>query len=154
MIGCGGISTAEDAIEYMLAGATAVQVGTATFLQPTAMTTIIEDLKVFCVHREISRVRDLIRSVVIEEADEPDVAWLDPVPMNASLIQKRHVFSGDSRDRDLAENMFTLLQERTWDGIGITRQAYSERETLALDIVEEKARELGLETERDAGGPI
>ena len=37
IIGCGGISTAEDAIEYMLAGATAVQVGTATFLQPAAM---------------------------------------------------------------------------------------------------------------------
>ena len=37
IIGCGGISTAEDAVEYMLAGATAVQVGTATFLQPAAM---------------------------------------------------------------------------------------------------------------------
>ena len=37
IIGCGGICTAEDAIEYMLAGATAVQVGTATFLHPAAM---------------------------------------------------------------------------------------------------------------------
>jgi dihydroorotate dehydrogenase (NAD+) catalytic subunit len=79
VIGCGGISTAEDAIEYMLAGATAVQVGTATFLQPAAMTTIIEGLKAFCLHRETSRVEDLIRGVVIEEADEPDLAWLDPV---------------------------------------------------------------------------
>jgi dihydroorotate dehydrogenase (NAD+) catalytic subunit len=34
VIGCGGIASAEDAIEYMLAGASAVQVGTATFLQP------------------------------------------------------------------------------------------------------------------------
>jgi dihydroorotate dehydrogenase (NAD+) catalytic subunit len=79
VIGCGGISTAEDAIEYMLAGATAVQVGTATFLQPAAMTRIIEGLKAFCRHRETSRVADLIRGVVIEEADEPDLAWLDPV---------------------------------------------------------------------------
>ena len=39
VIGCGGISTTEDAVEYMLAGATAVQVGTATFVQPAAMTT-------------------------------------------------------------------------------------------------------------------
>ena len=37
IIGCGGIATAADAAEYMLAGATAVQVGTATFLQPGAM---------------------------------------------------------------------------------------------------------------------
>ena len=34
VIGCGGISTTEDAVEYLLAGATAVQVGTATFVQP------------------------------------------------------------------------------------------------------------------------
>ena len=60
IIGCGGISTAEDAIEYMLAGATAVQVGTATFLQPAAMTTIIDGLEKFCVQREIARVADLI----------------------------------------------------------------------------------------------
>src|SRR6516164_6659366 len=78
IIGCGGISTAEDAIEYLLAGATAVQVGTATFVQPTAMTTIIDGLEAFCVHREIARVADLTGGVVIEEADEPDVAWLNP----------------------------------------------------------------------------
>jgi dihydroorotate dehydrogenase (NAD+) catalytic subunit len=46
VIGCGGISTSDDVIEYMLAGATAVQVGTATFVQPAAMTTIIDDLVV------------------------------------------------------------------------------------------------------------
>jgi dihydroorotate dehydrogenase (NAD+) catalytic subunit len=79
VIGCGGISTAEDAAEYMLAGASAVQVGTATFLQPAAMTTIIDRLEAFCLRREIPRVADLIRGVVIEEADEPDLAWLDPV---------------------------------------------------------------------------
>lgn len=78
VIGCGGISTAEDAAEYMLAGATAVQVGTATFLQPATMTTMIDDLASFCLHRDISRVADLTRGVVIEEADEPDVAWLSP----------------------------------------------------------------------------
>ena len=44
VIGCGGISTADDAIEYMLAGAAAVQVGTATFVQPAAMITIIDGL--------------------------------------------------------------------------------------------------------------
>lgn len=78
VIGCGGISTTEDAVEYMLAGATAVQVGTATFVQPAAMTTIIDGLTKFCERREISRVADLIGAVLNEESDEPELAWLAP----------------------------------------------------------------------------
>jgi dihydroorotate dehydrogenase (NAD+) catalytic subunit len=78
IIGCGGISTAADAIEYMLAGASAVQVGTATFLQAAAMINVIDGLEIFCVQREIGRVTDLVGGVVIEEADEPDLAWLSP----------------------------------------------------------------------------
>ncbi|HZP78614.1 MAG TPA: dihydroorotate dehydrogenase [Pseudolabrys sp.] len=78
VIGCGGIATAEDAAEYMLAGAAAVQVGTATFLQPAAMIHIIDGLRTFCLHREIPRVSDLIGGVVIEEADEADLAWVSP----------------------------------------------------------------------------
>ena len=78
VIGCGGISTSDDAVEYMLAGASAVQVGTATFVQPAAMITIIEGLEAFCMHREIARVSELTGGVVIEEADEPDLAWLNP----------------------------------------------------------------------------
>jgi dihydroorotate dehydrogenase (NAD+) catalytic subunit len=78
IIGCGGIATADDAAEYMLAGASAVQVGTATFIQPTAITDIVDGLEVFCLHRDIPRVTDLTRGVIIEEADEPDLAWLNP----------------------------------------------------------------------------
>jgi dihydroorotate dehydrogenase (NAD+) catalytic subunit len=78
IIACGGISTAEDAVEYMLAGASAVQVGTATFLQPAAMTSVIDGIEAFCVHREIPRVAELTGGVLIEEADEPDLAWLNP----------------------------------------------------------------------------
>ena len=78
VIGCGGISSTEDAVEYMLAGATAVQVGTATFLQPAAMTTIIDGLARFCERRDIARVADLVGAVVNEEADEPELAWLAP----------------------------------------------------------------------------
>jgi dihydroorotate dehydrogenase (NAD+) catalytic subunit len=78
IIGCGGIATADDAAEYMLAGASAVQVGTATFIQPTAITDIVDGLEAFCLHRDIPRVSDLTRGVIIEEADEPDLAWLNP----------------------------------------------------------------------------
>jgi dihydroorotate dehydrogenase (NAD+) catalytic subunit len=80
VIGCGGIATAEDAIEYMLAGATAVQVGTATFVQPAAMTTIIDGLVRFCERRDIARARDLIGAVLNEESDEPEIAWVAPRP--------------------------------------------------------------------------
>jgi dihydroorotate dehydrogenase (NAD+) catalytic subunit len=78
IIGCGGIATAEDAVEYMLAGASAVQVGTATFIQPAAMIAVIEGLDRFCEHRDIPRVSDLIGAVRNEEADEADLAWVAP----------------------------------------------------------------------------
>ena len=78
VIGCGGISTTEDAVEYLLAGATAVQVGTATFVQPAAMTTIIDGLAKFCERREFDRISDLIGAVINEEADEPELAWVAP----------------------------------------------------------------------------
>jgi dihydroorotate dehydrogenase (NAD+) catalytic subunit len=80
VIGCGGIATPEDAVEYMLAGATAVQVGTATFVQPAAMTTIIDGLVRICERRDIARARDLIGAVLNEESDEPKLAWVAPHP--------------------------------------------------------------------------
>lgn len=64
IIGCGGIATANDAIEYMLAGASAVQVGTATFVTPLAMPQILDDISAFCARRGIERVSDLTGAVV------------------------------------------------------------------------------------------
>ncbi len=78
VIGCGGISTTDDAIEYMLAGAAAVQVGTATFIQPAAMIHIIDGMTKFCERREIPRVADLIGAVLTEESDETELAWVAP----------------------------------------------------------------------------
>ena len=78
VIGCGGISTTEDAIEYLLAGAAAVQVGTATFVQPAAMISIIDGLTKFCERRDVSRVAGLIGAVLNEESDEPELAWVAP----------------------------------------------------------------------------
>jgi dihydroorotate dehydrogenase (NAD+) catalytic subunit len=59
VIGCGGIASAGDAAEYMIAGATAVQVGTATFLQPAAMQAVIDGLAAFCAARGMPRVAAL-----------------------------------------------------------------------------------------------
>ncbi|TPG59000.1 dihydroorotate dehydrogenase [Roseomonas nepalensis] len=77
VIGCGGIATAEDAAEYMVAGATAVQVGTATFLHPGAMEAVIEGLARFCAGRGIARVADLTGAIRREEADEAEIEWAE-----------------------------------------------------------------------------
>ncbi|WP_425087157.1 dihydroorotate dehydrogenase [Stappia sp.] len=69
VIGCGGISTAEDVIEYLIAGATAVQVGTATFIHPTAMLTILHDLEAWLAAQGIASVSELIGSVIDGEQD-------------------------------------------------------------------------------------
>jgi dihydroorotate dehydrogenase (NAD+) catalytic subunit len=60
VIGCGGITTAEDVAEFMIAGATAVQVGTATFTRPTTMSEIIADLEPLCHRLNVSKLSDLI----------------------------------------------------------------------------------------------
>lgn len=60
VIGCGGIATLDDVIEYMLAGATAVQVGTANFIEPTVMSDLIQQLMVYCQENQIKQLTDLI----------------------------------------------------------------------------------------------
>ena len=57
-------------------------------------------------------------------------------------------------DRALAERLFRRLAEATGDGVGITRESYGPGESAALDLVEEEARALGLETARDAGANL
>jgi dihydroorotate dehydrogenase (NAD+) catalytic subunit len=59
LIGAGGIASAEDAIEFLMAGASAVQVGTASFVSPTTMPRVIEGLAAFCHARGVARIRDL-----------------------------------------------------------------------------------------------
>jgi dihydroorotate dehydrogenase (NAD+) catalytic subunit len=76
VIGCGGISTAADAAEYMLAGAAAVQVGTATFVNSRAMLDVIDGLERFCDARGLHRVADLTGALKHEEADEEDLSWV------------------------------------------------------------------------------
>ncbi|WP_034300472.1 dihydroorotate dehydrogenase [Herbaspirillum sp. RV1423] len=68
VIGCGGISSAEDAIEYLLAGCSAVQVGTANFISPNAMPRIIDGIQAYCERRGVTRVRDLVGALKVHEA--------------------------------------------------------------------------------------
>lgn len=59
VVGMGGIMTANDAVEFMLAGATAVAVGTANFVDPMAAVSVVDGLEQFCASRGIARVSDL-----------------------------------------------------------------------------------------------
>ncbi|HZJ98011.1 MAG TPA: dihydroorotate dehydrogenase [Oligella sp.] len=59
IIGCGGISTAYDVIEYLLAGASAVQIGTANFISPHAMIRALDQLEEFCENRSLTNVSQL-----------------------------------------------------------------------------------------------
>jgi len=60
VVGCGGISTAEDALEFIMAGATAVQVGTACLVNPGAPLEIIEGIKSFMEDEGIKDIRELV----------------------------------------------------------------------------------------------
>jgi dihydroorotate dehydrogenase (NAD+) catalytic subunit len=66
VIGMGGISTATDIIEFMLAGATAVQVGTASFFDPVATESLVTELTEYCRERRIERISDLIGGLLID----------------------------------------------------------------------------------------
>ncbi|MFQ5695340.1 MAG: dihydroorotate dehydrogenase [Terriglobia bacterium] len=59
LIGVGGISTGEDAAEFLVVGARAVQVGTASFVQPSAVTRILMEVEAFCRSNKIAAVREL-----------------------------------------------------------------------------------------------
>lgn len=64
VIGCGGIATAQDVVEFLIAGATAVQIGTATFTRPSTMTDIIDNLPSMCRHLSVTRASTLTGAFV------------------------------------------------------------------------------------------
>ncbi len=59
IIGMGGIMTAEDAIEFMLAGATAIELGTANFVRPMSAIEIIEGIEKWCREQGTKKISDL-----------------------------------------------------------------------------------------------
>lgn len=59
IIGVGGVARAEHAVEYLLAGASAVQVGTASFADPAACSKVIESLRTWCAQQGIGSVAEL-----------------------------------------------------------------------------------------------
>ena len=63
LIGMGGIMSATDAIEFLLAGATAVAIGTATFVNPTAVTDVVTGIEAYLAENGIEDVNELVGAV-------------------------------------------------------------------------------------------
>ncbi len=79
VIGCGGISTTEDIIEYLIAGASAVQIGTATFIEPGIMVRMIGELSAYLEKQNLSGLTELIGSVRDEQAAE-SLVFMEAAP--------------------------------------------------------------------------
>ena len=60
IIGAGGVTNAQDALEFLMAGASSVQVGTATFADPLAPLKVIEGLAAYVKEHELASIRDVI----------------------------------------------------------------------------------------------
>jgi len=67
VIGLGGVATGEDAAEFMIAGACAVEVGTATFWDPQSPLRIANELAAFCRREKIARAAGLTGTLQMEK---------------------------------------------------------------------------------------
>jgi dihydroorotate dehydrogenase (NAD+) catalytic subunit len=65
IIGMGGIATADDALEFMIAGASAVQVGTANFVDPFIWSRLVDGLTAYLTRHRLARITDLVGSLEI-----------------------------------------------------------------------------------------
>jgi dihydroorotate dehydrogenase (NAD+) catalytic subunit len=65
IVGMGGIMTGEDAIEFMLAGADAVSVGTANFINPRATETVADEMRAYLKENNIEHINDIVGQVIV-----------------------------------------------------------------------------------------
>jgi dihydroorotate dehydrogenase (NAD+) catalytic subunit len=70
VIGIGGIMTAGDALEFLIAGARAVEIGTANFIRPRATVEILDGIEAYLVHHRIGNIADLIGTLEIQPDTE------------------------------------------------------------------------------------
>ncbi len=65
VIGVGGITCAEDALEFIIAGASAVQIGSYNLVDPTSLVKTIDGIEAYMVRKRVRRLRDLVKSLEI-----------------------------------------------------------------------------------------
>lgn len=73
IIGMGGIATAEDVLEFMIAGATAVQVGTANFVDPFIWGKLLDGLRAYMTRHRLERLADVTGTL---DTTKKDRAWI------------------------------------------------------------------------------
>jgi dihydroorotate dehydrogenase (NAD+) catalytic subunit len=73
IIGMGGIASAADVLEFMIAGATAVQVGTANFVDPFIWSRLLDGLRDYVERHQIGRLADLTGTV---DTTQRETAWI------------------------------------------------------------------------------
>jgi dihydroorotate dehydrogenase (NAD+) catalytic subunit len=73
IIGMGGISTAADVLEFMIAGATAVQVGTANFVDPFIWSSLLDGLRAYMTRHGITHLREITGTI---DTTQREQAWI------------------------------------------------------------------------------
>jgi dihydroorotate dehydrogenase (NAD+) catalytic subunit len=76
VIGMGGITSWEDAIEFFLVGAVAVQIGTANFITPSTGVMIAEKIHDYCVEQKLDSVDDLVGGLIADSNVSIVQSWL------------------------------------------------------------------------------
>ena len=74
IVGMGGIASADDVVEFMLAGANAVQIGTANFADPFIWSRVLADLEAYCSRQGVTRLADLVGAVQTGRTKVPEPA--------------------------------------------------------------------------------
>jgi dihydroorotate dehydrogenase (NAD+) catalytic subunit len=74
ILGIGGIATPEDAIEFLIAGARAVQIGTANFYAPNTSLRIVEGIREYCARQRLN-LSDLVGSLQVPQ-ELASRAWI------------------------------------------------------------------------------
>jgi dihydroorotate dehydrogenase (NAD+) catalytic subunit len=65
IIGVGGICSARDALEFIVAGATAVQIGTASFVDPCASALVVDGIRAYCEQQRVTEIGSLVGALVV-----------------------------------------------------------------------------------------
>jgi dihydroorotate dehydrogenase (NAD+) catalytic subunit len=73
IIGMGGIATADDVLEFMIAGAAAVQVGTANFVDPFIWKPLLDGLRAYMAQHGLTRLSDLTGTL---DTTKRETAWI------------------------------------------------------------------------------
>jgi len=79
VIGIGGIESAEDALEFMLAGATAVQIGTANFVNPGVSEEVVDGIGAYAVAEKLTSIRSIIGGLQLSSVQQPPLSCQVPL---------------------------------------------------------------------------